>query len=93
MKRHTTWDTWLTAFLSLVLVGLVGCAFWVNLDPGDADPGREAFMDGAYASWEVITECERGSDPCSVVLDRYNSELRPRGMRIFEDGSVSVIGK
>lgn len=93
MRRHTVWDTWLIVFLSTVVIGLVGCALWVNMQPGGTDQDRKTYMDGAYASWEVINECERGHEHCSAVLDRYNSELRPRGMKIFEDGSVSVIDK
>lgn len=90
-RRHSTWDTWLIALMSAVLAGLVVCAFWVSTDPGEASGSQRTYMEGAKASWEVINECERGSASCSAVLSRYNADLRPQGMRIFEDGSVSVI--
>lgn len=46
----------------------------------------EAVIDGAYMSWSVYTECERGPEACDKVLAEVNNDRD--GVLFFEDGTA-----
>lgn len=55
---------------------------------GSGSQGR--VMDGAYASWLASDGCSRGHDQCVTALREANERVRPYGLRVFEDGSMTV---
>jgi len=84
--------TWAGFALAVVFTAVVGVLALVSGAEEVQHKEDGAFVRGSFTTWEVITECEKGSDPCTRVLDKYNAQLRPEGMVIYEDGSLAVIG-
>lgn len=80
--------------LGVLGAACIGLAAAVGVLAGAPDPQPERADDvtwGAYVSWEVQEECGRGPVACDAVLQRHNRELKPLGLLVMEDGSVTPI--
>lgn len=90
-KRERSGLFWVAFGVAVILSAVVGIMALTSSARESERAGRDAFVHGSYVTWEVITECERGSDACTRVLDKHNRELEPEGLTIYEDGSIARI--
>lgn len=74
-----------TAFAA-VLLWVVGAAF----DDARDDAQRDAVVNGAYLSWMVAGECERGRAQCDAALRKANAN--DYGVWFSADGSAAPKG-
>jgi hypothetical protein len=82
---------WGLVVLGVVLAAVFGSmavAAW-GVERGTRD--QKTFISGADVARDVMTRCGQGPAECDAVLREMNAELRPRGLMVMEDGSVSVL--
>lgn len=90
-KREKSGLPWVAFGVAVILSAMVGIMALTSSARESERSARDEFIHGSYATWEVITECERGSQACDRVLNKHNGELEPRGLTIYEDGSLAHI--
>jgi hypothetical protein len=92
MSARQSFLAWAAVVLVTVLSVVVGILAISVRESEAVEQDRGLFISGSQAARDVVSQCEQGPAACDVVLRRVNAELGPRGMRVFEDGSVVEIG-